>query len=226
MQAKIIELLISLPAVIIALGFHEASHAFMAYKMGDNTAKNLGRLTINPIKHIDPIGFLCLFLVHFGWAKPVPINPRNFKNPKRGTVLVALAGPLSNIALGFVFTLIYVALGQFGIGATTIGNLAMQMLAACISVNLSLGIFNLIPIPPLDGAKIFGGLLPKKLYFWIMDYEQYISIILMILLLFTNVIGYIIFPIVSLLESIFFFASNLIVSIIAIGIYYIIDLFN
>ena len=220
----ICDLLIALPAVVIALGLHEAAHAFAAYKQGDMTAKNLGRLTVNPLSHLDPIGFICLFLFHFGWAKPVPINPNNFKNQKRGTVITALAGPLTNFLVAFVFCFIYIACCLFISADTMIGTILLEMVAAVVSVNVSLGVFNFLPIPPLDGAKIFGGILPKKLYFKIMEYENYIQIVILILL-FTGILGYIITPIVSFIINILFNTASFIFYWGGVGISILISLF-
>lgn len=223
----ILDLLIALPAVIMAIGFHESAHAFVAYKMGDNTAKNLGRLSVNPLKHIDPIGFICLFLFHFGWAKPVPINPNNFKDKKKGAVLTALAGPVSNLLLAFIFSIFYMAAVtavQF-FGATgTVINVLIEMLGCCVSINISLAIFNLIPIPPLDGAKIFGGILPKRLYFSIMEHENIIQLVLLILL-FSGAIGWLITPICTFLINIFLTCGSFIVYWIIFAISYIGSLF-
>lgn len=217
-------LLIALPAVVIAIGFHESAHAFMAYKQGDMTAKNLGRLTINPLSHLDPLGFICLFLFHFGWAKPVPINPNNFKNPKKGTVLTALAGPVMNVIIAFIFCFIYIACSLFVSADTVIGRILMEMVFSVISVNIGLAVFNLLPIPPLDGAKIFGGLLPKKLYFKIMEHENIIQLVLL-LLLFTGVLSFIISPLVTFLFNLLFNVASIIFYYVGIGISYLIGMF-
>lgn len=212
MSSKIMSLLIALPAVIIAIGLHEAAHAFMAYKLGDNTAKNMGRLTVNPLKHIDPIGFICLFLFHFGWAKPVPINPNNFKgNKKRGIVLTALAGPVMNIIVAFVFAIIlYVVAAFAGNDAGTFTTTALLMIYYVVVVNVSLAVFNLIPVPPLDGSKIFGGFLPYKYFYKMEEYQNIITIIMM-LLLFTGVLGMIISPVSDFLINIIDSAARFIV---------------
>ncbi len=209
-------LLIALPAVIIAIGLHEAAHAFAAYKLGDNTAKNMGRLTVNPLKHIDPIGFICLFLFHFGWAKPVPINPNNFKgNKNRGIVLTALAGPVMNVIVAFVFNIILyvVAVIAGSYAASTWVSTALLMIYYVVVVNVSLAVFNLIPIPPLDGSKIFGGLLPYK-YQYKMEEYQNITTIIMMLLLFTGVLGWIISPVCDFLIGLIDTAAHFIVSFI------------
>lgn len=171
-------------AALIALTVHEYSHGYAAYKMGDNTARNLGRLTLNPIKHLDPIGTICMVLFHVGWAKPVPINPRNFKNPKKGFAITAAAGPLSNLILGFfsagLYLLIYALFKDVTFESK---NLAFNLITYSLSfvyifhtLNIGLGIFNLLPIPPLDGSRLLNVILPERAYFAIMKYEQKIYV--------------------------------------------------
>ena len=168
-------------AALIALTAHEYCHGYVAYLQGDPTAKNMGRLTLNPIKHIDPIGALCMIFFRFGWAKPVPINPRYFKNPKKGFALVALAGPAINLILSFLSAGAYLLLwalvkdvafqSQIWLNAAQNGLLFLFIFH---SLNLGLAIFNLIPIPPLDGSRILSLILPPKQYFGLMRYERYI----------------------------------------------------
>lgn len=166
-------------AVLITLTVHEYAHALAAYKMGDPTARNMGRLTLNPIKHLDPIGALCLLIFHFGWAKPVPINARNFKNPRRGFAISALAGPAINLIIAFLSALIYLVLLRTlsGIYYPTVFllNVAQNSILFFFLlhvINLGIAVFNLIPIPPLDGSRILGLLLPPKHYFAIMRHER------------------------------------------------------
>ena len=183
---------ISAVAVVIALSIHEYCHAYAAYKLGDNTAKSLGRLTLNPLKHIDPFGALCMLLFHIGWAKPVPINARNFKNPKKGFAITAFAGPISNLILAFISVLVYLLMWNylrdktFEFGSFSLRFWENMLLFVYIfhSVNLGLGIFNLLPIPPFDGSRILHIVLPQKLYFSIMKYEKkiYYGVILWLLL--------------------------------------------
>ena len=176
-----VELILTAVAVLITLSIHEFSHAYAAYKLGDNTAKNLGRLSINAIKHLDPIGALCMLFFRFGWAKPVPINPRNFKNPKRDFAISALAGPLSNLILGFIFSGIFIfsfsnlLSVEFENEFTLrLAENALLFLQIFFSVNVGLGIFNLLPIPPFDGSRLLNVIFPPKIYFGIMKYERQI----------------------------------------------------
>ena len=170
-------LLLSAMAALIALTIHEFAHGYVAYKLGDDTAKSYGRLSLNPVKHLDPFGTLCMVLFHFGWAKPVPIDPRNFKNPRKGFALCAIAGPLTNIVVGF-FTAFFYLLCLHNFKATNVMflyNLQMNTLLFFMyffSINIGLGIFNLIPVPPFDGSRILNVILPERLYFKVMRYER------------------------------------------------------
>ena len=187
----ITRLLLSLPVILLALTGHEVSHGWVAMKLGDPTARNLGRLTLNPLKHLDPIGTVCMVLFGFGWARPVPINVRYFKKPRRDMALTALAGPASNFIMGFFGVLFYrilIAVFNSVIGPTTsefafnVANVIVTLFYLFAWLNLSLGLFNLIPIPPLDGSRIFLTFLPPKYYFGVMKYERYIMLAFMILL--------------------------------------------
>lgn len=188
----IYSILLNLPGVIIAISFHEFAHGYVAYKLGDPTAKLSGRLSLNPLHHLDPFGLLMLVIFRFGWAKPVQVNTRYFKNPKRDMVLTSLAGPVMNFITAF-FMLVIAYLFELGYnssyaanGATVITTAIMicaQVFFYACLINLGLGIFNLIPIPPLDGWKVLGSFLPAKTYFTLMNYERYGMIILILLLM-------------------------------------------
>lgn len=184
--------ILSALAVLIILTIHEYSHAYAAYRLGDDTAKNMGRLTLNPISHLDPIGALCMIFFKIGWAKPVPINSRNFKNPKRDFAISALAGPLSNILMGFISALLYLLV--FALlrdvsfeGRNFLFRLAdntLLFLYLFHAINIGIGIFNLLPIPPFDGSRILNVILPERLYFGIMKYERkiYFGVLIWLLL--------------------------------------------
>ena len=175
-------ILYTLPGIIIGLTVHEWAHAFVAYKLGDPTAKEMGRLTLNPLAHIDPYGFLSLLLLGFGWAKPVPVNPRNFKNYKRDDILVSVAGVVMNLIVAFIMTIVFY-LGVYK--WNMISNTAFQSIVmSIITINLSLAVFNLIPIYPLDGSHILDGLLMHKAPKVCIFLHKYGQIILIALLIF------------------------------------------
>ena len=161
-------------SILIALVFHELAHGYISHKLGDPTPSRDGRLTLNPMAHLDLFGTICMIVFHFGWAKPVQINSQYYKNRKLGTVLVSLAGPCMNFILALIGTILITLLPE------TVFSLFLYYF---ISINTSLGVFNLIPIPPLDGSKVLGAVLPEKIYFGYMRYEQYGMFLLMILLM-------------------------------------------
>ena len=212
-KAYVIHLLLCLPIILLALSLHETAHGYVALKLGDPTARNLGRLTLNPIKHLDPIGFLCMLLAGFGWANPVPINTRNFKNPRRDMALSAAAGPVSNILLAAVFCALLkvhtLVLPHVPINSELTLNLlyfSYVFLYYGVSLNITLAVFNLLPVPPLDGSRLLYVFLPPKFYFGVMKYERYISMAIMLLLLFgvlSPVIGFVTNGLMSLLFLIF-----------------------
>jgi Zn-dependent protease len=189
-QDFIISLLLSVPIAFLALSVHETAHGYVAYKLGDPTAHSLGRLTLNPIKHIDSIGLLCMILFGFGWAKPVPINTRYFKKPKRDVALTAAAGPLSNLLMALLFAALLRLEIEiiFRVSLTSFSAQALMWLQTFlflgIRMNIGLAAFNLIPVPPFDGSRIFLTLLPSDLYFKVMKYEKYLYIALMLALVF------------------------------------------
>lgn len=184
------EFLLSVFAVLLCLTFHEVSHGYMAYRLGDKTAKSSGRLSLNPFKHIDPLGFLLMLTAGVGWAKPVPVNPTHFKNPKRGMAITALAGPIANFLLALLFavpvSIIYNNENIFYFLTDLVGwnwfQILFQFLVNLVVLNVGLGLFNLFPIPPLDGSKVLFSFLPTKIYWTILKYEKYVMIALMLLL--------------------------------------------
>lgn len=198
-------LLIFVPVILFSLTIHEYAHAYIANKLGDDTAKRLGRLTLNPLKHLDPIGTILLLLVHFGWAKPVPVDPRNFKDPKKDMLYVAIAGPISNIITaiisGILLKFIVFNLASAGaFGAYTVP--LIQFLVWMIFIGVVLAVFNMLPIPPLDGSRVLYGLLPDHLANSIKKIETYgILIVFGIILFGGRTFSYIIiYPFLKFLE--------------------------
>lgn len=168
--------------VFCTLPVHEYAHAFVADKLGDKTARLSGRLTLNPMAHIDILGAIMILFVGFGYAKPVPVNPRNFKNPKKGMALTALSGPFSNILMAVVFMLLSNVLSLFGSSLFVQAFYVFFSFAA--SINIGLSVFNLIPIPPLDGSRVLELLIPDKYYYKFAQYERYIVIVIFGLIVF------------------------------------------
>ena len=190
MRSFLIELLLSLPIIFLVISVHETAHGYVAYKLGDPTAKNLGRLTLNPLKHIDPFGFASMILVGYGWATPVPINTRYFKNPRRDMALSGAAGPVSNLLLAVVFAVLLKLSITFvpGFIYSSETNVRVYMilvtfLSMGVNYNVAFAVFNMLPIPPFDGSRILYVFLPPKYYFGIMKYERYIAIGLLFLLI-------------------------------------------
>ncbi|MBP3315648.1 MAG: site-2 protease family protein [Clostridia bacterium] len=184
------EVLLAIPIILLTLSVHETAHGYVANKLGDPTAKSLGRLTLNPFKHFDTLGFLMMMLVGYGWAKPVPINTRYFKNPKRDMAICAAAGPISNLLMAILFAGLYKVF-FLAISTVTISSMMMynvirltsMFFSLGVSINVTLAIFNLIPIPPFDGSRIALAFLPSHVYFKIQRYERYIFIVFFVLLL-------------------------------------------
>lgn len=168
--------------VFCTLPVHEYAHAFVADKLGDKTARLSGRLTLNPMAHIDILGAIMILFVGFGYAKPVPVNPRNFKNPKKGMALTALAGPFSNILMAVIFMFLSNVLSLFGSSLFVQAFYVFFSFAA--SINIGLAVFNLIPIPPLDGSRVLELLIPDKYYYKFAQYERYIVIVIFGLIVF------------------------------------------
>ncbi len=194
-REDLIRLLVTVPVVLFSLSFHEFAHGFIASKLGDDTARYHGRLTLNPLKHLDPLGTVAMLVAGFGWAKPVPVNPRNFRNPKKGMALVGLAGPVSNLLLSFIGVLLFrVSTAIFTLPSVSAAiasseglywlAMAIQLLLSSFAwMNAALAVFNLIPVPPFDGSRIFYFLLPDKYYFSVMRYERIIMTVTLVLLI-------------------------------------------
>lgn len=178
----LINSLLILPTILISLSIHELSHGYVAYKLGDPTAKQMGRLTLNPLAHLDVIGTIMIFLVGFGFAKPVPVNPMYFKKRKAGLAIVSFAGPLSNFLLAFIGMGIYLWIRKYNVNLIS-NPYVDTMLQYFIIINVSLGIFNLIPISPLDGSKILLFFFPDRIYYKVLEYERYAQGLIFILLL-------------------------------------------
>ena len=181
-----------------AITVHEYAHGFVAHKLGDPTAKAMGRLTLNPLAHLDPLGALMMIFCRFGWAKPVPVNPYYFNNPKKGMVFVSVAGPMANLALALLVATLYPVLIFLLPGLASV---VTVFVTNCIYMNIAFAVFNLIPFPPLDGSKILFSLLPNEAYNKLLTYERY-GTILLLALSFSGVLGKIlnvlIYPILSL----------------------------
>ena len=199
-------LLVSVPGVLIAITFHEFAHGYVAYKLGDNTAKLEGRLSLNPLYNLDPIGTIMLLLAGFGWGKPVNVNPSNYTRKismEKGEALVSLAGPLMNIILSIIFAIIYFAIYKFTnvtFLSSTVGSVLMLLISSTISINVGLGIFNLIPLPPLDGSKIIMALLKYKAKQWFRNNEQ-IFYIIFVAIWITGIAGIIISPAINVVYT-------------------------
>ena len=180
-----LDILLTLPAVIIAITFHEFAHAFVADKLGDTTPRSQGRLTLNPLKHLDPVGFVLLMFAHVGWGKPVEINPNNFTSNKSKSAceaLVSLAGPVMNFIIAIISTVIYYALYKYAPANEFAISILITLSYLTAIINIGIGVFNLIPLPPLDGEKIFRHILPYKAQQWL-DRNSYILNMIFLLFL-------------------------------------------
>lgn len=181
------EMLLRIVPALICITLHELSHGYMAYCLGDTTARDAGRLTLNPVKHIDAFGLLMMMVFRFGWAKPVPVNMYRFRDPKRGMALTALAGPGCNLLLGVIFLFLYGIL-YISLSKSAAGGYLLQMVYLTAYISLALAVFNILPIPPLDGSKVLFSFLKEETYRKLMHYERY-GMILLLILVSTRVLG-------------------------------------
>ena len=186
-----LQLLLRVVPALLCITLHELSHGFVAYLLGDTTARDAGRLTLNPIRHIDPMGMLMMVVFRFGWAKPVPVNMYRFKDPKGGMALTALAGPVSNLLISVVFLFLY-GVAYFPISVKgslgSAGRYLLEMFYLTAYISLGMGIFNLLPIPPLDGSKVLYSVIPEGAYEALMRYERY-GMIVLLALVWTGALG-------------------------------------
>ena len=205
-------ILLVAPPILIALTFHEFAHAYAAYRYGDDTAKQLGRLSLNPLRHLDPLGTIMIFLVHFGWAKPVPVNPYRLKNPRKDMLWISAAGPLANILLalasGLLLRLLFAINSTPGSHTGTAMELVIFMVIMSLQINLALAIFNILPIAPLDGSKILSGLLPAGFAKFIGMLERYGPFVLIGLIIIgrvteVSILGGLIWPFVDYFSKLF-----------------------
>ena len=202
----IFSLILSVPAVLLALTVHEFGHAFAAYKLGDDTPVRQGRLSLNPLDHVDPLGIAMLLFAHIGWGKPVQVDPRNYNrniSVEKADAIVSFAGPLMNFITAIVFALIYCAIYKFGNVAfltSNIGFIIITIIGSIVTMNIGLGVFNMIPLPPLDGSKIFLPVLPRNAKIWFIQHEQMFYFIFLIIWI-TGISGRLISPIIGQLTE-------------------------
>ena len=198
----IFSLILSVPAVLLAITVHEFGHAFAAYKLGDDTPVRQGRLTLNPLDHVDPLGIAMLLFAHIGWGRPVQVDPRNYNrniSVEKADAIVSFAGPLMNFITAIIFALIYCALYRFaGISFLTsnMGYIIISIVGSIVTLNIGLGVFNMIPLPPLDGSKIFLPILPRSAKYWFIQHEQMFYFIFLAIWI-TGIAGRLISPIIS-----------------------------
>ncbi|GHU55033.1 peptidase [Clostridia bacterium] len=199
MTYNIANFLMKMLVLLFSLSVHECSHGLASYLLGDKQAKDDGRISLNPIRHIDLLGFVFILVLGFGWAKPVMINPQAYKRPKLGTMISAAAGPVSNFVLAFLSLLIFMAFNrsEYGNGDSVAVYMITTMLTYGVFMNLGLGLFNLIPLPPLDGSKVFSGFLPNDKYFKFIGTQNIITIIALVLMISTSAVSYVLTPAIN-----------------------------
>ncbi len=190
------QLVILAPPFLFALTFHELAHGYVAWHLGDPTAKNAGRLTMNPLKHIDPLGVIAFIIMKIGWAKPVPVDPRYFKDPQKGMLLVALAGPAANVVTAIASAILVKLLIMVPVIPMFILKPMVGMLVASVWINIMLAVFNCLPIPPLDGSRVLMGILPPKMAYSYAKMEPY-GFILLLILFYAGIISKVIMPIIN-----------------------------
>ena len=201
---SLLNLLFTIPGILIAITFHEFAHAFAADKLGDDTPRNQGRLTLNPLGHLDPIGSIMLLFAGFGWGKPVEVNPRNYDrrfSMDKADAIVSIAGPLMNFFLAIIFTIIYCAIYKFANEVfilSQVGQIIISMISITIAINVGLGVFNLIPLPPLDGSKVIKPFLPYNARQWFENNEKIFEMIFVVLWI-IGVLEKIISPVISII---------------------------
>lgn len=208
MRETILGFILAVPGLLLALSVHEFAHGYVAYLMGDNTARYSGRLSLNPLHHLDVVGTLCLLFFHFGWAKPVPVNSANFKNQKKGIILVSLAGPFANFLVAFISAILSTLLGKY-LYNSEIGIFFSQIFLYSTILNVGLMVFNLIPLPPLDGSKVLYEFLPPRARYYFYSIERYSTLILLVLI-YTRILN----PLLNLLSGGVYWVINLITQFI------------
>jgi len=199
LNLDLFDVLVRALVLLTCLPIHECAHAWVAHKLGDHTGRNFGRISLNPMVHLDLWGSVLMLISGFGWAKPVPVNTRYFKKIKRDMALTAIAGPAANILLSFVLMLIFKLFYRFGMSLAAF-NAIVNILIMMVSINVGLAVFNLLPVPPLDGSRLVAALLPSKIYFKIFEYERHIVVGIFLLL----VTGVLDFPLLYLRSWVLF----------------------
>ena len=202
--SNLLRLLLTIPGILIAITFHEFAHAYAADKLGDDTPRNQGRLTLNPLGHLDPVGSVMLLFAGFGWGKPVEVNPRNYDrrfSMDKADAIVSIAGPLMNFFLAIVLTIIYCLLLKFtNLEKSQTGAIIVLMINLAILINIGLGVFNLIPLPPLDGSKVLKAFLPYNAKIWMENNENMFQIVFVVLWI-MGILSSIISPIIAIVNN-------------------------